>query len=1036
MKKNMLHISCFLLLASCFILATSCKDSGSGGAPPPSGQDKIVWSEAENIVFNTGQSLKSQKALPEAGMFKGLYKGPDDESQSPSQGSGSKTFYVKSLIDDKVTQLTPNISYGSNVQKLGLAPNGDFWFGTDYGLFVVNVNSESPRPVMVIASQKAATGFIETSVDGVYKADLSDAYVKFVSDPSNSGHYFAFIKYLVTADTSAEEGSASYSVVLKYDSADASLKPLFPFSFDNSESESDKISVSLSSSGDEVILGGSGLYYILSVAKTGMKSFFLVRYDPFSDKHYLQFGKQSEFSSSFSSAGTCKLTSGKCRTAKPLLVDVAKCDAVIDQNSPKETATSNAQKSVMDCVNAELGKQKVQVTDVSFINKDITDYLASKDEVKKIGDAGMGESAQLFSIDANKLKNTYSEIYGYSSISCDTAKCFYKEPWIKDEKKALVNISSLSGHFGKSAFYFKGYSGSSQALYKANYSDGAITTIIETSAYSYPNFFEESDGNIIISYSEYSDGKSNIVNLYFESAGKLFPIVSSKLLTFDSFIDMSDGRPIESNGIVKDGSKAIVQAKEAEGDFKKYWFNLSDVQSGKELTLNPMISDTYSSADLKMIWKGYAFWQDSTNGLIVNRPFDENKNEKVIKSIKGINLDFLAGTVGAFKPPAELGLDISADFGNVFKCGAGGEFALWCEGEDEMCEAGKCVAKKFTECSAHADCKKYGYCVDGKCAAKYCNVGEYNTCLPGSACNPETSYCKGLAHADECADDTQCGYNSGQVCLNDTAKGYKICQDKKEACAANSQCVLGYKCTGGYCEVLAHTDECVDDGQCNEGLVCLDDAAKKYKTCQEKKVAGSCATNADCGTGFICGSAKMCLPVMKDLTVTNESGNSPIVKTDEMLFDAKASWTIVKDFSGQDIQKYFFMVKNVVTGAETIVKQEVIKNTINFYASVPGNKGSYAYLTTVWPSIEGVTDADIGKIKKSKTLPLNNTTHCMLTKANTNSCPVNGICKQNICECTPTCQGKVCGSDGCDSQCGKCAPGDSCNANGQCVDNE
>ena len=35
--------------------------------------------------------------------------------------------------------------------------------------------------------------------------------------------------------------------------------------------------------------------------------------------------------------------------------------------------------------------------------------------------------------------------------------------------------------------------------------------------------------------------------------------------------------------------------------------------------------------------------------------------------------------------------------------------------------------------------------------------------------------------------------------------------------------------------------------------------------------------------------------------------------------------------------------------------------------------------------------------------------------------------------CTPTCDGKQCGSDGCGVSCGVCAPGTSCSGEGQCL---
>jgi hypothetical protein len=38
------------------------------------------------------------------------------------------------------------------------------------------------------------------------------------------------------------------------------------------------------------------------------------------------------------------------------------------------------------------------------------------------------------------------------------------------------------------------------------------------------------------------------------------------------------------------------------------------------------------------------------------------------------------------------------------------------------------------------------------------------------------------------------------------------------------------------------------------------------------------------------------------------------------------------------------------------------------------------------------------------------------------TCPGSGVCTNGTCVCTPQCQGKNCGSDGCGSSCGSCAP--------------
>jgi len=52
------------------------------------------------------------------------------------------------------------------------------------------------------------------------------------------------------------------------------------------------------------------------------------------------------------------------------------------------------------------------------------------------------------------------------------------------------------------------------------------------------------------------------------------------------------------------------------------------------------------------------------------------------------------------------------------------------------------------------------------------------------------------------------------------------------------------------------------------------------------------------------------------------------------------------------------------------------------------------------------------------------------------TCEAGKVCKNGHCvddnNCTPDCNGKVCGDDGCGGTCGTCNAGETCNANGQC----
>jgi len=52
--------------------------------------------------------------------------------------------------------------------------------------------------------------------------------------------------------------------------------------------------------------------------------------------------------------------------------------------------------------------------------------------------------------------------------------------------------------------------------------------------------------------------------------------------------------------------------------------------------------------------------------------------------------------------------------------------------------------------------------------------------------------------------------------------------------------------------------------------------------------------------------------------------------------------------------------------------------------------------------------------------------------ADTGGCAAGSTCTSGVCVCTPSCNGKTCGADGCGGLCGTCAAGQACGANGSC----
>ncbi|MGI5864439.1 MAG: hypothetical protein ACOX6T_20635 [Myxococcales bacterium] len=78
---------------------------------------------------------------------------------------------------------------------------------------------------------------------------------------------------------------------------------------------------------------------------------------------------------------------------------------------------------------------------------------------------------------------------------------------------------------------------------------------------------------------------------------------------------------------------------------------------------------------------------------------------------------------------------------------------------------------------------------------------------------------------------------------------------------------------------------------------------------------------------------------------------------------------------------------------------------------------------------EGTQDAG-SKTDGSTTKPDSGET-CEV-KCGLDCCEPGQVCKDGVACCTPSCEGKECGSDGCGGSCGECEGDETCNASGQC----
>ena len=139
-----------------------------------------------------------------------------------------------------------------------------------------------------------------------------------------------------------------------------------------------------------------------------------------------------------------------------------------------------------------------------------------------------------------------------------------------------------------------------------------------------------------------------------------------------------------------------------------------------------------------------------------------------------------------------------------------------------------------------------------------CAVGE--TCAPDGTCQPGT-----------CDQDVGGGQTLGciygYVCAPDGT-----CQPQNPAaCGEDADCAAlgaGYLCVSGIC--TAPADQCFDQTQCPAGDLCV-----------EGKCTPSCATNADCPSGYSCDVALgICSVPAQPCVITNDCGGADVVCVD------------------------------------------------------------------------------------------------------------------------------------------------------------
>lgn len=288
----------FFLMVSLFavITFTACGDKGGKGAtptpPPPSAPEAyMIW--GQKVPFDMGKLPSEEQNIGEMVVKKpGLtekYIGPN--MLEPAEKEKVVAFFRAGLDGSNPKRMTPK---GMSAVMLSdkPAPNGDVWFWLKPGIFVSNVNNPQPRLLITnddlykkLTDIPKGLFWFDSLINAEKNRNFSSSTVRFF--PKGDG-YIAVLKLglsYIKADGGQEQ---SLDLLLRYDSADGSLRPAIP--------AMDKLSGVKFGENDagysflsSVSWKESGLLYTLFFYNPGSNpanTFILVRYNPVEDKHF------------------------------------------------------------------------------------------------------------------------------------------------------------------------------------------------------------------------------------------------------------------------------------------------------------------------------------------------------------------------------------------------------------------------------------------------------------------------------------------------------------------------------------------------------------------------------------------------------------------------------------------------------------------------------------------------------------------------------------------------------------------------------
>lgn len=961
MKKYLLLSA--IVTSMLFILnCNSCGDGGGGGAEPPaSNLDKIVWVQQQAVSTTSGGSV-TESLTP---LQVGINATKDVDGTTLAGTSYKSNIYSASLVDQtKILKLSPELGAGISGQPLGLASNGDFWFFTNFGIFVSNVNSANPKPRPIISAQQMAKDYVDSpDAAAVYKLNTlkpSLVTVPYKDDPKN---YRAYISYEVVKYSS--NATTYFYVSLKYDSKDGSIKKFLPFYGDTNCSQSTCVSYYLA--GSPYFIKTPDLYYYIYItnnaedSSTSDTSYFIIKYDADLDKHFLY---------SLRMSGNCTLNDNKCREFDNTATTNTQVSCSADVVN-KDQLT--AKKSVEECLTNAVKGQDIPVYDYDTLNEDVTALVASRAEVVKLMDLkGKETKTTVTTLAASNL------VYFGGNVTCNDQKCSYD---------GYASVFPRDVRYSKSYTYFEGGSFDPEGnylntLYRQNNADGTVTVVdtakrpdgIDVKAIATDT---QGDGDVLF-YGKYTEtpieranspqvtssnkADDNLVPspvtstayyLYSSNSGKSVKVFSSSDKMYEGkFKEMFNGQIRSLSGLTSDGKYLMILSLDDKGVSTAKYVNVSDFISGKDQTIitaldgvNISTATSSTSPTQMLLWKGYAVWF-TEDGVYVNKPFEKDKTAKKIdqtgsKSIGG------ALTVAEVVPPEDIGFDISVDFTKEFACGGATAFSSYCSGAYEMCETGadgttKTCVTKYTPppvgCTLDSDCDA-GY----RCNSGLCEIIPAS-CSIDADCTAAKNICKdGACTEVECKVDTDC--------TNGTCQDY--------ACVVNQLTI----------------NECNSSSPCEVGFKCVEGAV-----------------DHDGGGSKFAGSANLCIPMITKFLV-----DPPPYKT--QIFSNQISFTLVVGWETPDCSGtasgYWICAQDGNTGTEYIsvdTKDFPTYHLANTTLNVLNIKPKKTSFTIKMPAdVEQATITVSAKIASdygqkqdiilpaTLSIPISNTTdHCML----------------------------------------------------------